>query len=66
MEQCDTSAPEQHAGSDFELAIDRALQAADLRPGDSIAAQATVLAHQEPSAVEAGDVVSPAESGADD
>lgn len=44
-------------GSDLELAIERALEAANLRAGDSLGAStASVVDDWEPSAAEAGDI----------
>lgn len=44
-------------GSDADLAIERALEAANLRAGDSLGSSAAAVAvEHEPSAAEAGDV----------
>ena len=44
-------------GSDIDLAIDRALEAAKLRAGDSLGTStATVVEDWEPTAAEAGDI----------
>jgi hypothetical protein len=43
-------------GSETDLALERALEAANLRAGDSLGAStASVMEDQEPSAVEAGE-----------
>lgn len=43
-------------GSDADLAIERALEAANLRAGDSLGTSTAVVAEPEPSAAEAGDI----------
>ena len=46
-------------GSETDLALERALEAANLRAGDSLGASTTasVLEDREPSAVDGGDLV---------
>lgn len=45
------------SGSEIDAAIERALEGADLRPGDAATTTAFVAEDQEPSAVEGGDGV---------
>ena len=41
-----------HPGSEIDLAIDRALEAADLRAGDAATTSTAVVGYPEPSSVE--------------
>jgi hypothetical protein len=44
-------------GSEIDAAIERALESANLRPGDAATTSAFVVKEHEPSAAEAGDGV---------